>query len=37
MAGIETIEELCSRLVKSRRDVEYGPVDYLNEILRRLH
>jgi hypothetical protein len=33
---IETIDELCKKLCKSRRDPEFTPVDYLNEIISRL-
>jgi len=33
---IDSLEELCSRLAKSRRDPEFTPLEYLSEILRRL-
>ena len=36
LSEVETLEELCRRLVRSRRDPEFTPVQYLAEILLRL-
>lgn len=34
---IETMDELCRKLGKSRRDPEFTPSDYLSEVIRRLN
>ena len=36
LAEIETIEEVCKRLVRSRRDPEFTPLQYLKELLSRV-
>ena len=36
LTTFETMQELYQGLLKSRRDPEFGPIDYICEILRRL-
>ena len=36
LAEIESLEDLCKLLVRSRRDPDYTPLQYLREILNRL-